>query len=525
MNPGICYIYEYNNNQKLRNAGFIKLIQHYQSCVLQVNVRGIPVQTGSTVKLYAFCRQNSKFISSQVDEIICGDKCISARFTISDTTFPEGRPLEQIDGFFLKTDSGQYYTAAADGADFDTREIELWKKTGDSTAAVLEEPAPSEVPSPESADEGPAVSTRAGAGLPDVIDEEAQAESQSLSESEESADAYNDPENLMYSDTFHESEADISTDTFRGYDDDLYFDSFSGSDVDISSDASYRADTDVMSDAQTSSEADISPDALTSPSEEDVTQSTRLSSDEEVRPRSSLPPSDEDGRTRSPLPPSDEDGRTRSPLPSSDEDGRTRSPLPPSYEEVRTRSSLLPSDEDDITRRAFPPSDEDEITRNTLPSSETDIPPSEFNHTEEIINIPAEPEDTAMSDDNAAQTDTPAGEIRTESYDSGEEETQTGPTARKIQRSDLSILPRRCWNLANNSFLLHGYHNYNHLLLVEEDGRYWLGVPAIYSPREARAAELFGFPQFTKTYVDQLELDEDEKAPTPDFGHFCRFIK
>ena len=130
-----------------------------------------------------------------------------------------------------------------------------------------------------------------------------------------------------------------------------------------------------------------------------------------------------------------------------------------------------------------------------------------------------------MSDDNAAQTDTPAGEIRTESYDSGEEETQTGPTARKIQRSDLSILPRRCWNLANNSFLLHGYHNYNHLLLVEEDGRYWLGVPAIYSPREARAAELFGFPQFTKTYVDQLELDEDEKAPTPDFGHFCRFIK
>lgn len=470
MNPGICYIYEYNNNQKLRNAGFIKLIQHYQSCVLQVNVRGIPVQTGSTVKLYAFCRQNSKFISSQVDEIICGDKCISARFTISDTTFPEGRPLEQIDGFFLTTDSGQYYTAAADGADFDTREIELWKKTGDSTAAVLEEPAPSEVPSQESADEGPAVSTRAGAGLPDVIDEEAQAESQSLSES---ADAYNDPENLMYSDTFHESEADISTDTFRGYDDDLYFDSFSGSDVDISSDASYRADTDVMSDAQTSSEADISPDALISPSEEDVTQSTRLSSDEEVRPRSSLPPSDEDGRTRSPL----------------------------------------------------PPSDEDEITRNTLPSSETDIPPSEFNHTEDIINIPAEPEDTAMSDENAAQTDTPAGEIRTESYDSGEEETQTGPTARKIQRSDLSILPRRCWNLANNSFLLHGYHNYNHLLLVEEDGRYWLGVPAIYSPREARAAELFGFPQFTKTYVDQLELDEDEKAPTPDFGHFCRFIK
>ena len=206
MNPGICYIYEYNNNQKLRNAGFIKLIQHYQSCVLQVNVRGIPVQTGSTVKLYAFCRQNSKFISSQVDEIICGDKCISARFTISDTTFPEGRPLEQIDGFFLKTDSGQYYAAAADGADFDTRGIELWKKSGDSTAAVSEEPAPSAVHSPESAEAGPA----AGTGLPVTNDAEAQAESQSLPENTDSSDAYNAPENVIYSNTFHESGDDLS---------------------------------------------------------------------------------------------------------------------------------------------------------------------------------------------------------------------------------------------------------------------------------------------------------------------------
>lgn len=48
--------------------------------------------------------------------------------------------------------------------------------------------------------------------------------------------------------------------------------------------------------------------------------------------------------------------------------------------------------------------------------------------------------------------------------------------------------------------LLHGYHNYHHLLLLEEDEHQWLGVPGIYSPREAHAAELFGFPQFTREY-------------------------
>ena len=72
---------------------------------------------------------------------------------------------------------------------------------------------------------------------------------------------------------------------------------------------------------------------------------------------------------------------------------------------------------------------------------------------------------------------------------------------------------------------MHGYHNYNHLLLVEEDGHFWLGVPGIYAPREARAAELFGFPQFTQTYTNQLELDEEERDESEKFGYWCRYIR
>lgn len=106
-----------------------------------------------------------------------------------------------------------------------------------------------------------------------------------------------------------------------------------------------------------------------------------------------------------------------------------------------------------------------------------------------------------------------------------EPEPQSRETVHKIQRSDLSMLPRRCWNLANNSFLMHGYHNYHHLLLVEEDGHFWLGVPGIYAPREARAAELFGFPQFTQTYTSQLDLSSDECEDSKKFGYWCRFIR
>ncbi len=98
-------------------------------------------------------------------------------------------------------------------------------------------------------------------------------------------------------------------------------------------------------------------------------------------------------------------------------------------------------------------------------------------------------------------------------------------TVRKIQRRELTCLPRHYWNLANNSFLLHGYYNYNHLLLVEEDGHYWLGVPGIYDPKEAHAAELFGFSKFTDAYNQQLELSDDECSIQGTFGYWCRFLR
>ena len=102
--------------------------------------------------------------------------------------------------------------------------------------------------------------------------------------------------------------------------------------------------------------------------------------------------------------------------------------------------------------------------------------------------------------------------------------SSSAKTIRKIQRSDLKVLPRKCWNLANNSFLLHGYHNYHHLLLIEENGHYQLGVPGVYDIREARAAEIFGFPQFIDTYNDQMELSASECNTQEKFGYWCHYI-
>lgn len=95
---------------------------------------------------------------------------------------------------------------------------------------------------------------------------------------------------------------------------------------------------------------------------------------------------------------------------------------------------------------------------------------------------------------------------------------------RKIIRSELSTLPRRNWNLANNSFLLHGFYNFHHLLLIEEDDHFILGVPGFYDKKEARAADLFGFPIFSKDYLKEVNLSDEERSDHENFGYWCKTI-
>lgn len=94
----------------------------------------------------------------------------------------------------------------------------------------------------------------------------------------------------------------------------------------------------------------------------------------------------------------------------------------------------------------------------------------------------------------------------------------------KIQRQGLSRLPRREWRIANNSFLLHGFYNYHHLLYIEEDGQIWIGVPGIFHEKEQAAASSFGFTEFRRLNDGEIELSEDEKNTYEDFGYWCRQI-
>ena len=106
-----------------------------------------------------------------------------------------------------------------------------------------------------------------------------------------------------------------------------------------------------------------------------------------------------------------------------------------------------------------------------------------------------------------------------------EKEVCLGGKVRKIQRKDMVCLPRCEWRHANNSFLIHGYYNYHHLILTVRDDRLKLGVPGVYHPQEEKAAESFGFPEFIPAEELDLKLTDEEKNDREKFGYWCRDIR
>jgi len=84
-----------------------------------------------------------------------------------------------------------------------------------------------------------------------------------------------------------------------------------------------------------------------------------------------------------------------------------------------------------------------------------------------------------------------------------------------IGPADFVLFSSDSYRMVNNSFLLHGYYNYRHLLLarLERKGEavYYVGVPGSYFEKEKQVAIMFGFESFECA---------EEPAQPGDFGYY-----
>lgn len=85
---------------------------------------------------------------------------------------------------------------------------------------------------------------------------------------------------------------------------------------------------------------------------------------------------------------------------------------------------------------------------------------------------------------------------------------------------DFVIFPNRYYRVINNSFLLHGYHNYRHLILARMESRgeirYYVGVPGNYYEKEKQVALMFGFESFEC---------RQEPARSGDYGYYMMRVE
>ncbi|MCD7750736.1 MAG: hypothetical protein LUI10_03195 [Lachnospiraceae bacterium] len=89
-----------------------------------------------------------------------------------------------------------------------------------------------------------------------------------------------------------------------------------------------------------------------------------------------------------------------------------------------------------------------------------------------------------------------------------------------IEPRDFVVLQERYQAMTQNSFLLHGFYNYRHLLLGRKRGeremQYYLGVPGVLHEKERAAALFYGF-----------EVFESASAPAPmgSFGYYMKRVQ
>ena len=89
-----------------------------------------------------------------------------------------------------------------------------------------------------------------------------------------------------------------------------------------------------------------------------------------------------------------------------------------------------------------------------------------------------------------------------------------------IEPRDFVVLQERFQPMVQNSFLLHGFYHYRHILLGrQKQGKYvqyYLGVPGVFYEKEKSAALFYGFESF-----------EGAVTPTPEgsFGYYMKRVQ
>lgn len=97
-----------------------------------------------------------------------------------------------------------------------------------------------------------------------------------------------------------------------------------------------------------------------------------------------------------------------------------------------------------------------------------------------------------------------------------------------ITPKDFIVLRKEYQNLVSNSFLLHSFYNYHHVILGrmgKQDEIYYIGAPGNYFDREKKVAVMFGFEGFARSETGNKQRNENGLVACGDFGYYMKKVE
>ena len=170
--------------------------------------------------------------------------------------------------------------------------------------------------------------------------------------------------------------------------------------------------------------------------------------------------------------------------------------------------------------RQIKKSEEWKETKQNPKSKECQMKKSESKSEERQIKKPKSDSEVAPGDEERSQET--QNKSRVETKESRKETEISENQVLYIQDlTQLLSMGEKQRELYYNSFLLHGYYQYRHV--VAGDG--FIGVPGNFSQREAIAAKMMGFPLFIEAEnLQHCEIGEETRTEMPQMGAYGYFL-
>lgn len=503
----VSYIYEYNRGRKSRNTGFAKIESRGGICKLQIHLQGVPEEEG-TLEINAFVREGDWLKGIPLGRVRAREPLTETRIiTPSEHVGNVDYALENLSGLWISSERGGTYLSIWDDEPVELDKLVMQipeEKTGEEeirednrgNSGVME---PKEEVNPKESPGTGLENSGNGGELEEIQIEETASQEKEVEKGEitsRKADAQKEETESRETDAQKEETESRKTDAQKGETESRKTDAHKG-EIDAQKGETASQEADAQRGNMTSQEADAAKEEAVLQEMEVVQEEAKKSDTEKIEKSASMSQSEtnEEKATLS-------ESKNTAEQPMISEEKKTQEEVP--YEQGMSQSEKALQEETAEGEGNF--------------GEEGAEPPEKKAHAQEAAACPMNGNVCPRCRRPIATMDQ-RWQCFSRRYShvqpfGGEEVVDCV----RVSPRDLGTLYQSQWPMGRNSFLMHGYYNYRHLLFGKcRDGSYFLGIPGIYENQERMMADMFGFPLFREA--------KEQRQLRGRFGYWCRKLE